>query len=241
MKITYAVCTFPGNRDYNEDYAMVKQTRLGECFIVADGLGGHGKGEVASKFVCETAISFCENDGLPEDIYGMFDIAQEELLKKQKEEHAEDGMKTTMNIVTIDDELIRWGHVGDTRTYYFKKKKMVSRTKDHSVPQMMVTMGEIKEKDIRHHVDRNRLLRVMGITWNKPQYVVEEAIKTESKQAFLMCTDGFWEYIEDKDMEKSLKKSKSVQEWLDSMISIVQKNGQGKDMDNYTAIAVWID
>lgn len=239
MDITYAVNTFSGDRDYNEDFAKAKKTANGYCFIVADGLGGHGKGEVASKLVCDIATEFFENADA-EDIFGMFDVAQEKLLEKQKQEHAEDAMKTTMNVVTIAGNSIRWGHVGDTRTYYFKKKKIVSRTKDHSVPQMMVAMGEIKEKDIRHHPDRNRLLRVMGTEWNKPQYVIEETLKEEGRQAFLMCTDGFWEFIEDKDMVKCLKKAKDVQAWLDAMTEIVKNNGQGKDMDNFTALAVWI-
>ena len=176
-----------------------------------------------------------------EDIFGIFDVAQEKLLQKQKNEHVIDAMKTTMNVVTISKEKIRWGHVGDTRTYYFKKHKLISRTKDHSVPQMMVSMGEIKEKDIRHHEDRNRLLKVMGTEWTRPQYTIESILKQEKGQTFLICTDGFWELIEEKEMLKSLKKSKTPQEWLDKMNEIVKKNGSGYDMDNYTALAVWID
>lgn len=239
--ITYAITTYPGDRDYNEDFAIAKQTDNGFCFIVADGLGGHGKGEVASELVCLVGTDFFANAEHPEDIYGMFDISQEKLLEKQQEEHAVDAMKTTMNIVTIAKGVIRWGHVGDTRTYYFKKNKLVSRTKDHSVPQMMVSMGEIKEKDIRNHPDRNRLFKVMGIEWSKPQYVIEEQIKVEGKQAFLLCSDGFWEFIEEKDMMKCLKKAKTAEQWLESMNDIVMKNGNGHNMDNFTALAVWIE
>lgn len=241
MKITYACSTFPGDREYNEDYLLVKEGGKGSCFLVADGLGGHGKGEVASRLVCETAAAFFAESPSAEDIYGMFDTAQEALLQKQREEHAEDAMKTTLNVLTLDGGTVRWGHVGDTRTYYFRKHKKVSRTKDHSVPQMMVTMGEIKEKEIRYHPDRNRLLRVMGIEWNKPQYVIEQPVPAEGRQAFLMCTDGFWEFIEDKEMEKCLKKAKTAEEWLASMNEIVAAKGQGSNMDNYTALAVWIE
>lgn len=241
MKITYAGNTFPGDRDYNEDFYLMKEDKKGYCFLLADGLGGHGRGEVASQLVCETAAQFYEESSAEADIYGMFELAQDKLLEKQREEHDEAAMKTTMNILLLDEEQARWGHVGDTRTYYFKKHKVVSRTKDHSVPQMMVTMGEIKEKDIRHHVDRNRLLRVMGTEWEKPQYVIEEPIVLDTKQAFLLCTDGFWEFIEDKEMEKCLKKAGTVREWLDSMTEIVRKKGQGNNMDNYTAVAVWIE
>lgn len=235
----YAITSFDGDRDYNEDYALAYESSEGNCYIVADGLGGHGKGEVASRLVCETAIELFHNDQKV-TIEKIFDDSQEKLLIKQNEEHAQDAMKTTMNVIIVKNGNVIWGHVGDTRTYYFKGGKIVSRTKDHSVPQMMVSMGEIKEKDIRHHPDRNRLLRVMGIEWNKSQYVIEEPIKVKKKQLMLMCTDGFWENIEEKDMEKCLKKAKSPQEWLDLMNEIVKTNGQGTNMDNYTAMAVWL-
>lgn len=240
MTVTYARSTFPGNRDHNEDYMLAGSDGSRYCFAVADGLGGHGKGEVASKVVCETALQRFVSQK-ETDLEAMFMQAQERLMEEQRREKAVDAMKTTLNLLAVDEENIHWGHVGDTRTYYFRKKKIVSRTRDHSVPQMMVSMGEIKEKEIRHHADRNRLLRVMGIEWTKPQYVLEENIRIQGKQAFLMCTDGFWEYIEDKEMEKCLKKAGSVQEWLDSMNEIVRQNGQGYDMDNYTALALWLD
>lgn len=240
MAIEYAFTTCSGDRDYNEDYGLAVQTEKGDCYVVADGLGGHGKGEIAALSVCESAErAFCSSEATI-GVEEIFEVAQKELLARQMQEHAVDAMKTTMNIITIVDGMVHWGHVGDTRTYYFKKNKLRQRTKDHSVPQMLVAMGEIKERDIRHHPDRNRLLKVMGIEWEKPQYAMETAVRLEQKQAFLMCTDGFWEYIGDKDMEKCLRKSKSPREWLDVMNEIVRKNGAGADMDNYTAMAVWI-
>lgn len=239
MEITYAISTFPGDREPNEDFAAAGYSRGRYCFTVADGLGGHGRGEVASRLVCET-VQRCFKEKEECSVETMFETAQEKLLKKQMEENAVDAMKTTLNVLLVGGDGIHGGHVGDTRSYYFKKSKLVSRTKDHSVPQMMVSMGEIKEKDIRHHVDRNRLLRVMGIEWNKPQYVLSDEVKPGRSQAFLMCTDGFWENIEDSDMEKCLKKATDVQGWLDAMNTIVRKNGKDSDMDNYTALAVWI-
>lgn len=239
MEITYAISSFPGDREPNEDFAAAEYSGGRYCFTVADGLGGHGRGEMASRLVCETAQYYFKEHGEC-SIEEMFAAAQEKLLEKQREENVVDAMKTTFNLLVVGGNSIQGGHVGDTRSYYFKKDKLVSRTKDHSVPQMMVSMGEIKEKDIRHHVDRNRLLRVMGIEWDKPQYVLSREVKPGHKQAFLLCTDGFWEYIEDKDMEKCLKKAADVQGWLDAMNAIVLQNGKDSDMDNYTALAVWI-
>lgn len=239
MKITYAISSFRGEREQNEDYALTERSGERYCFAVADGLGGHGRGEVASRLVCETVMRVFGQDG-DGTLEKMFETAQTELMECQRREKAVDAMKTTLNVVLADPKGIRWGHVGDTRTYLFKGSKVLCRTKDHSVPQMMVAMGEIQEKDIRHHEDRNRLLRVMGTEWTSPQYVLGKEVRSGRRQAFLMCTDGFWEYIEDEEMEMCLKKAATVQEWLDAMNEIVRGRGEGQNMDNYTALAVWI-
>ena len=97
---------------------------------------------------------------------------------------------------------------------------------------------EIKEKDIRSHPDRNRLLRVMGIEWDSPKYKLDESIEKKEGYAFLLCSDGFWELILEKQMEKQLKKAKTANDWLENMKEIVIKQGRGTDMDNFTAIAV---
>ncbi len=244
MEITYAISTSKGDRSHNEDYALAGGNGDVCCFVVADGLGGHGKGEVASRLVCETVVQLASQgkQGASGQVSlgEMFGQAQDKLMELQRQEGARDAMKTTLNVLLTDTDNICWGHVGDTRTYHFRKHKLVSRTKDHSVPQMMVSMGEIKETEIRHHPDRNRLLRVMGIPWTSPQYVLEKELKLHKGQAFCICTDGFWEYIEDREMEKCLKHAGTVQEWLDAMNQVVQQKGAGQDMDNYTALAVWI-
>lgn len=241
MEIRSAIFTNQGDREYNEDCAIEITAPDGKCcFVVADGLGGHGRGEDASKSVCNSAKEYFEKNSHEISIEALFDICQKNLLQLQKEENVVDGMKTTMNVTIVDENNVYWGHVGDTRTYYFHKCKMRLRTKDHSVPQMMVNMGEMKETEIRFSPDRNRLLKVMGITWDKPQYSLEIPIKVSKKQVFLMCSDGFWELIIEKDMERLLRKSKTPKEWLESMADIVKENGVECNMDNYTALAVWI-
>ena len=149
-------------------------------------------------------------------------------------------MKTTLTVLLADENRIQWGHIGDSRIYYFQDKKLKLRTLDHSVPQMLVNAGKLKEKKIRGHADRNRLLRVMGVEWEEPQYEVAKPLQRTGGEAFLLCTDGFWEWIEEKTMQHLLKKAGSPADWLAGMEAAVRKHGSGKQMDNYSAIAVFL-
>ena len=149
-------------------------------------------------------------------------------------------MKTTMTALVCDGKQVQWGHIGDSRLYMFQDNKIATRTLDHSVPQMLVATGEIKEKDIRGHEDRNRLLKVMGTPWDKPKYELADPVPCKKEMAFLLSSDGFWELVEDRDMVSCLKKAATPKEWLEAMEQIVLKNGVGKKMDNYTAIGVFL-
>lgn len=241
MRITYHLLSNKGSRKINEDRvgSYVKDEEY--CFALADGLGGHDKGEVASKIAVETCIDLFKEDGFNEFyIRNAFEESQENILNRQIRDMKPDDYKTTLVLLCIKNGYINWGHIGDSRLYFFKKNKLILHTLDHSVPQMLVNIGEIEDKDIRNHSDRSRLLSVMGIEWERPKYEIAEPVEDEKRMAFLMATDGFWELINEEEMIKCLKKAHDVHEWVNSMERIVVKNGKNKDMDNYSAIGVWI-
>lgn len=239
----YEIVSNVGKRDHNEDYAcgklMAGDNKQRGFFVLADGLGGHGRGEVASQFVAGMCMEYYSQNNSSGDLIGeSIGYAQEGLLQLQKLENAKDEMKTTIVVLQIEEESIRWAHVGDSRLYFFYKNKLVTRTLDHSIPQMLALAGEIKEKDIRNHPERNKLLRVMGTDWEEPQYVISDVAKRTGREAFLLCSDGFWENITEKEMVKCLKKSKSARQWVELMNAIVQERGGSVDMDNNTALVV---
>ncbi|MDR1588917.1 MAG: protein phosphatase 2C domain-containing protein [Oscillospiraceae bacterium] len=239
--LTYHSITNIGNRETNEDSALCLRRGEDCCFAVADGLGGHAHGEDASrKFVEVVGREFesADFEDARSFLAKAFSAAQDEILKLQKTRSAKFEMKTTGVALIVTDGKCAWAHCGDSRLYMFRKNKARIRTLDHSVPQMLALSGELKEKKIARHPDRNRLLRVLGVEWDSPRFEVSDELDVSGVQAFLLCTDGFWEFIEQKEMERRLKKSPSPEEWLSAMTSYVESNGAGADMDNYTAIAV---
>ena len=238
--ITYCTHSNIGGRAVNEDSFKVVDKGDKKLFVVADGLGGHGKGEVASALVTKVMESlFDEKSKIKNFLEPAVAAAQDILINEQRKMNAADQMKTTVVALMIDKKEARWIHCGDSRAYRFENNQAAERTLDHSIPQMLVLTKDIKEEEIRYHSERNIVLNVMGTKWEEPQYEQGKILKMKKCQAFLLCTDGFWELITESYMEKFLKESSSVDEWMQKMVEVVNENGIGKNMDNNTAIAVW--
>ena len=241
MKVDHCAYTDIGTREKNEDTIALAENNGKYCFILCDGLGGHGKGELASGYVAN-AIKECfmATDDIETFCENVLDRTQEGLLEEQQKLGARFEMKTTAVVLVIDENRFRYMYIGDSRLYHFRKNKVCSRSLDHSVPQMLALAGDIKEKHIRQHPDRNRLLRVMGVECDKLKYEMSDWSTIMPGDAFLLCSDGFWEPILEKEMCKLLKKSIGADEWLAAMCERVKQNAAGTDMDNNSAIAVII-
>ena len=239
--VSYATYSNIGGRAVNEDSIKVMERDGQYCFVVCDGLGGHGMGDIASKLVTEVFEScFQDRTDMSAFLDDAFMASQDILMAEQIRRHAQMKMKTTGVAVAIDSNNAYIGHIGDSRLYIFSKDKVKKRTLDHSIPQMLVMTKDIKESDIRHHPERNIVLRVLGIEWEEPMYELMKPVPLSKCQAFLLCTDGFWELIEEDVMCDMLKKATSPQEWLGNMAHAVKVNGAGTNMDNNSAIAIWI-
>ncbi len=239
-EITSAYLTRRGNRNYNED-SVISIATFNRCLYgVADGLGGQGFGRVASDTAVGSVKRIFEDETVDMDDFlsHAFYKVQEDLMdKKSKGDYGD--MMTTLALVHIAGD-IRWAHIGDTRVYLFVDGKLIDYTLDHSVPQALVYADEITPDEIRHHPDRNRLLRAVGKEWSKDEFVVSNPYGIRGSEAVLICSDGFWEYVLEREMEETLSDSSTPDEWLDAMEKIIIKRGHDYDMDNYSAVAVMI-
>lgn len=238
MLVEYSIFTDKGSRPVNEDYAGFAQKGGAYCFILCDGLGGHGMGEDASRFVTETVkdlfLSSTETDSF---LRSVTEDVQPALRQRQIKENALGRMKTTAAVLVLDGGRGCSVHIGDSRLYRFRNGRVISRTRDHSIPQMLCITGDITEDEIRRHPDRNKLLRALGDDSERVKWETS-AFEVCAGDSFLLCSDGFWEPVAEKEMLSALS-ADNAKGWLGIMSSAAKRNG-GDNMDNYTAITVMV-
>ena len=236
--------TDKGDRPINEDSLGVWENDQIKCLALADGLGGHGAGDIASNLAVTTVMELisAKTSFSAQDFGALFTEAQQRILNIQKSDASKKGMKTTLNILVAVADRAYWAHIGDSRIYHFRKRKLLERTKDHSVPQMLVNMGELKEKRIRFHEDRNRLLKALGTDIDPINFEIDNTgTDIRNGDYFLLCSDGFWELIDESKMLRAINKYKKPDEIMKHMVEIVKKNGRKKDMDNFSAILMEVE
>lgn len=226
-----------GGKQINDDTAAIFRDRYGVRVFVGDGLGGYAGGKQASEAAAKAMGDACAKGSflVADRLIRAAEDANRAVFDLQ--ERTGGRMKTTMVFLSLEENTARWMHVGDSRLYIFRDGKKVFQTADHSVSYMAVLMGEITIDQIRFHEDRNRVLRALGGENAKPE--VSEPRKLENGQyAFLLCTDGFWEYVREPEMEQTLAEAKNPDAWIRSMEKILLTR-VGADNDNYTAAAVF--
>ncbi len=240
INLTYASYSGPGGRPYNEDYLRMRSLEGNSLFALADGLGGLGHGELASLTAVESAISRFTWEGVHRDFLAdAMETAQGAVRYKQEEYPETHDMSSTLVMLLLTRGQAQWAHIGDSRVYFFRKGKLKARTADHSVPQMLVQLGELAPEEIRHHPDRDKLLRSLGRPWkSEREYEVSEPVVCESGDAFLLCSDGFWEYITEEDMARCLKRTGDAVSWLRKMLQIAEPEEVEPGHDNISAICV---
>ena len=188
--IDYATISKIGGRQVNEDAVGVSQTSDSIFCVLADGLGGHNAGEVASALAVETSLCIFNEGDLPfeKTLSACMNESQNAIIKEQHRQNRPEEMKTTVVLLLISENKAQWAYIGDSRVYRFENNELAERTLDHSVPQMLALQGEIRDKEIRHHEDRNRLTRVMGAEWETPKFVLSEPMDLQKATAFLLCS-----------------------------------------------------
>jgi PPM family protein phosphatase len=225
-----------GGRNCNEDTVrLVTRGTDSCCAVLADGLGGHGGGAQASAAAADTICSIWQNQLGELNLEDTVQCAHRAVLKQQSPSCS---MKSTVVALCLRPGIAQWAHVGDSRLYYFFNGSLTFRSRDHSASQIAVMLGEITPDQIRFHADRNRVLRALGQEGDLLVETKDQPLLA-GQHAFLLCSDGFWEYVLENEMEYDLSVSANPDEWISRMRSRLLKRIPS-DNDNNSAAAIWM-
>ena len=229
MKVRAGAATDVGMvRDHNEDGFVVDPP----MYAVADGMGGHLGGEVASTVALGALKSDWRERGLADAIRAANDAVYGRAVKDMSVA----GMGTTLTAMTLDDAELSLAHVGDSRLYLFRDGELRSLTEDHTMVGEMVRAGELTETQARTHPRRSILTRAVGID---PRVEVDEAtVEVRAGDRLLLCSDGLCGVIEEAEIRGLLEAGEDAQATADALVAAANAAG---GFDNVTVIVVDLD
>ena len=233
MKAFYL--TDPGKvRDHNEDSVTILSNDNGEYILaVADGMGGHKAGEVASSI----ATTHLEARFVSLDTLGTKEEAIEWLREVTKEINDKifaytfqnpdsKGMGTTLVVAIRTRDYVLFGNIGDSSGFVYKNGKLVKVTKDHTLVNLLVSTGELTEEEAKYHPRKNVLMRALGA--NNPIEIDIFDVDI-SVRGILLCSDGLTNMLTFEQIEKVLNSKDNIEE---KIIKLIRKSNSGGGTDN---------
>ncbi|MDK2946486.1 PP2C family protein-serine/threonine phosphatase [Methanothermococcus thermolithotrophicus] len=215
-----------GNRTNNEDNILIKKIKDTYILAVADGVGGHSSGDVASKMavdILENIIMEKYNENLSiEEIKELLKDAYITAHNKIKENAIGDkeGMGTTLTTAIVKGDKCVIANCGDSRAYLIRDGEIVFRTKDHSLVQVLVDEGHISEEDARHHPMKNIITSALGLDEFKVDDYEWDLIDGD---VLLMSSDGLHDYVSKEDILKTVKNNDHPKDIVDELFNTALK------------------
>jgi PPM family protein phosphatase len=242
MEIEHAVLHEQGKRPYNEDCFGVWSDARYSLFLVADGAGGQGGGEVASSLVRDHFLAeFSKAPELSEAaLQQALYTANEQVLSVQQSEARLAHMRSTLVSLVIDRQahLANWVWCGDSRGYLFRQRLIDRRTQDHSLVQHMLDAGLIDELMAQEHPKKNLLWSALGNIKEELQIGIGEVFAVSPGDQILLCSDGVWEPLGDAFLCDALAHAPSAKQWLSQLDRGLRERDK-PEQDNYTGLAIW--
>lgn len=235
---TFSITDIGQRREMNQDYVYTSEKPVGNLpnlFIVADGMGGHNAGDYASKYTVETIVDVASKSKLTEPIAILdeaIQTANRMLIDRANENPQMKGMGTTVVALTILDSHLVIANVGDSRLYVVNQE-IQQITRDHSLVEEMVRLGELDKEIAREHPDKNIITRAIGAIAEVDIDFFE--IDVEQGDCILMCSDGLTNMIEDEDIRAIIMSQRDVAEQAEKLVDTANRNG---GRDNITVIVI---
>lgn len=208
--------------------------------MVADGMGGHQAGEVASSIACETAISYIqshvEETNVPSMLEACIDAAQSAILTAAEQNSMYKGMGTTATMIFIRNAEMYFAHVGDSRLYQFRHGKLLQCTADHTLVNEMVKEGKITPEEALNHEMKHVLTQALGSVKKVHPELAPTGQVVEPGDVFFLCSDGIYDVLQPEEIGRllNLGSSELAMECIKALCM------QRVASDNFTAMLVEI-
>ena len=227
---------------------QTNQDRMGYCFtrdsllmVVADGMGGHIRGEIAAQLTLQAIGVLFQRSARPalEDPAGFLDLAlrraHREILRYQQQKDLPESPRTTVVACVVQRGHAWWAHAGDSRLYWLRDGACIGRTEDHSKVQNLVRLGLIRPEDQESHPERNKVLNCLGSPY-EPTVEISGAHELRAGDRMLLCSDGVWSAFPEADLCGMLSGG-PVSTAVPALVRSAVRR-EGASADNATALAL---
>lgn len=232
-----------GNRKNNQDRLGVAESHAGVVLILGDGLGGKPGGELAAETLVKSVLHSLRHEIMPVE-------EPEKLLEKLvikahyavrsagKKQNPPIEPGSTAVLCLIQNKKAWWAHVGDSRCYLFRDGLNIYRTQDDSYVEHLYQKGEITLEKRDGHPMRNYVTQCIGLMENEPRVSVSKGIELQANDTLLLCSDGFWEPLDDAQIGATLSEG-SIKEAVHKLATRAEQSSYPKS-DNTTVLAMKI-
>lgn len=226
----------------------VNQDRMGYCFtrdallmVVADGMGGHLRGEVAAQITLQTVAALFQTTARPalEDPAEFLDMslrrAHRDILRYQEQHGLPESPRTTVVACLVQKGVVWWAHAGDSRIYLVRDGVVLARTRDHSKVQTLLSLGLLKPGEEDQHPERNKVLNCLGSPF-EPTIEISTPVTLQAGDRLLLCSDGLWSALSDAVICEQMTR----QPLSDAVPELVEQalRSAGPKSDNVTVLCV---
>lgn len=216
-------------RDHNEDSLLVSPP----LFVVADGMGGHAAGEVASEIVVETLDELAPRTADADALVHAIEAANLNVIKAPRQGVGRIGMGTTCTAAVVTDDRLLIAQVGDSRAYLLHGNHLQQLTRDHSLMADLIEAGTITPEQARSHPDRSVITRAIG----SDPYMLPDVyeLNVADGDRLLLCSDGLSGMVRDEQIEQIMRRNRDPQHCADQLVEAALRAG---GFDNVTVIVV---
>lgn len=222
-------------REKNEDCFFIDDLTY-RLFVVADGMGGHKAGEIASHEAVEimkTEFLNAPKDAVYENLMRTaFEKANADIFGKASVSTDMEGMGTTLTVLFVEGETLHFGHIGDSRAYFVGEEKLEQITTDHTLVEQLILNGTLAREDAGKHPNRNVITKAVGVD---KSLEIDYFTRNREQERVLLCSDGLTDSLNDDEIFEIVKNSETL---ADAVQSLVAHSNQKGGHDNITVVLI---